>query len=88
MSSRIPGAARWYEGISPEKLDQEAAILRPSALEEGPSRHHRIRPLLWHDTRAWDRNSSMVRVAPTPEAIRTSDIDTSIERTMRVLPGK
>jgi hypothetical protein len=27
MSSRIPGVARWYEGISPEKLDQEAAAI-------------------------------------------------------------
>jgi hypothetical protein len=87
MSSRIPRAGSWHEGIGSEELHEEMA----NSLADQLSNKHRRAVVAFVLCFAaifvlGIAAVTMVRVAPTPETRRTSDADMSIDRANGLRP--
>ena len=89
MSSGIPRAGRWHEGLDSEELHQEMANSLVHQLS------NRGRPTVIAFALCFAAilalgiaAVTMVRVPPTPETGRTSDADVSIEGMVSAPPSK
>jgi hypothetical protein len=78
---RFPGNAKWHEGLTPEELERAAATARIHELSKR-DRHAVITFVLWLAATALIAvaTASLVRVVPTPDAVRMTAAGLPTER--------